>query len=53
MATFTYQVLYLLWAKLENDEIRDERTEELAALEADVKRQTASQGAKPADAKTK
>lgn len=41
MATLTYQVVYLLWVKLEQDEIRAERTATMADLEAQVARLTA------------
>ncbi|KAJ9142658.1 hypothetical protein NKR23_g7110 [Pleurostoma richardsiae] len=37
MAIFTYQVAYWGWSKLETDEIRAEKTSEIAALESEVK----------------
>ncbi|ROT43115.1 hypothetical protein SODALDRAFT_327284 [Sodiomyces alkalinus F11] len=40
MATLTYQVVYLLWVKLEQDEIRAERTETITDLETKVARLT-------------
>jgi hypothetical protein len=34
---FTYQLAYFAWVKLETDEIRTEKTAEIAGLEAQVK----------------
>ncbi|OHE93171.1 hypothetical protein CORC01_11488 [Colletotrichum orchidophilum] len=36
MATFTYQVAYWSWTKLEQDEIRGEKNKEIDGLEARV-----------------
>ncbi|WYZ38951.1 hypothetical protein EsH8_III_000865 [Colletotrichum jinshuiense] len=36
MATFTYQVAYWSWTKLEQDEIREDKTKEMEGLEAKV-----------------
>lgn len=36
MATLTYQIAYVSWMKLEQDEIKEARTEEVAKLEAKV-----------------
>ncbi|KAM0279996.1 hypothetical protein ACHAQH_004325 [Verticillium albo-atrum] len=36
MATLTYQIAYLGWTKLEMDEIKAERTQEVETLEAQV-----------------
>ncbi|KAM9880176.1 hypothetical protein VDGL01_05760 [Verticillium dahliae] len=36
MATLTYQIAYLAWTKLEMDEIKAERTQEVQTLEAQV-----------------
>lgn len=33
MATFTYQLSYWLWVKLEKDEVKAERTKEIKQLE--------------------
>lgn len=37
MATFTYQLSYWLWVKLENDEIKSQQTAEIEALESKLK----------------
>jgi len=39
---FTYQCLYWGWVKLEQDEIKEERTAEIAHLEAEVQRLAAT-----------
>lgn len=39
---FTYQCLYWGWVKLEQDEIKEERTAEIAQLEAEVNRLAAA-----------
>lgn len=42
IAMFTYQCLYWGWVKLEQDEIKEERTAEIAQLEAEVNRLAAA-----------
>jgi len=37
MATLTYQVAYFVWLKLEQDEIRAQKLEEVSGLEARVR----------------
>ncbi|TPX15181.1 uncharacterized protein E0L32_004739 [Thyridium curvatum] len=37
LAVFTYQLVYWAWVKLETDEIKAEKTAEIAGLEAQVK----------------
>ncbi|KAL3418169.1 hypothetical protein PVAG01_09884 [Phlyctema vagabunda] len=40
MATFTYQLAYWGWVRLEKDEIKARKTEEITALEAKLQRLT-------------
>lgn len=45
-AVVTYQIAYLGWMKLEQDEMKAERTQEVAALEAKVAELQKQQGEK-------
>ncbi|KLU88769.1 hypothetical protein MAPG_07753 [Magnaporthiopsis poae ATCC 64411] len=45
-AIFVYQLVYWAWVKLEQDEIREERTAEMASLEAQVESLQAQQAAR-------
>jgi len=42
MATFTYQLAYWAWVKLEKDEIRSQREAEVSALENKLQELTKS-----------
>ncbi|UQC82811.1 uncharacterized protein CLUP02_08301, partial [Colletotrichum lupini] len=46
MATLTYQIAYWTWTKLEQDEIRGEKSEEIESLEAKVAELQAGKGTK-------
>lgn len=46
MATLTYQIAYWTWTKLEQDEIRDEKSQEIEGLEARVAELQAGKGTK-------
>ncbi|KAK1504009.1 uncharacterized protein CCOS01_01099 [Colletotrichum costaricense] len=46
MATLTYQIAYWTWTKLEQDEIRGEKSKEIESLEAKVAELQAGKGTK-------
>lgn len=47
MATFTYQLTYWAWVKLEKDEIKAQREQEIKSLETKLKEVTSEKlGAK-------